>query len=199
MLGGSDEGRGLDVGLRGFPKVWISVLVQPRDFFGREIRPGEQAPALLFAMAVVLVEETSRVALMPDAIPPVAGGRYASGLIAVVIAVLLVTPVALHLVAALQTLVLLVLAKGRAGVAETVQVVAYATAPCVLAGLPIPALRAACTAYGAVLLTVGISEVHDLESRRAMVASVVPAVFVFGYGFRGFAAVVAILRRWYII
>jgi hypothetical protein len=83
--------------------------------------------------------------------------------------------------------------RDRAGVSETVQLLAYAAAPCVLAGFPFPALRAVCAAYGTVLLVVGISEVHRTSLPRAAVAAVVPAAIVFGGGFGGTAAVITVL------
>jgi len=150
-------------------------------------------------MAVVLVEEASRLALVPGAVPALTGSRAVSAVITVAVAVLIVTPAALHLVAAIQTLPLMVLADERAGISETVQVLAYAAAPCALAGVPIAGVRIVATAYGAVLLVVGLSVVHGIGPRRAAVAGAVPAVLVFGYGFRGFSALATLLTRWYII
>jgi hypothetical protein len=49
-------------------------------------------------------------------------------------------------------------------------------------------VRAAATAYGSVLLAVGISDVHGVSLPKAAVLAAVPAALVFGYGFRGFAA-----------
>jgi hypothetical protein len=76
----------------------------------------------------------------------------------------------------------------RAGVSETVQVIAYAGAPCVFAGLPFPEVRLAAAAYAAVLLVVGMGEVHDLSLPAAAALSALPSALVFGYAFRGFAS-----------
>ena len=175
------------------------MLLRPRRFFRAAVAPGDQAPGLTFAMAVVLVEEASRLALAPEAVPALTGSRALSAALTVAVAVLIVTPAALHLVAAIQTLPLMALADERAGISETVQVLAYAAAPCALAGVPIPEVRIVATAYGAVLLVVGLSVVHGIGPRRAAVAGAVPAALVFGYGFRGFAALSTLLTRWYII
>jgi hypothetical protein len=177
----------------------VEVLVRPRRFFHAAVAPGDQAPGLTFAMAVVLVEEASRLALAPAAVPALTGSRAASAVITVAVAVLIVTPAALHLVAAVQTVPLMALAGDRAGISETVQVLAYAAAPCALAGVPVPAVRVAATAYGAVLLVVGLAVVHRMGRRRAILAGAIPAALVFGYGFRGFAAIATLLAEWYII
>jgi hypothetical protein len=116
------------------------------------------------------------------------GRPAASTLLFLSVAVVLVAPAALHLVAALQTLLLMTVVDDRAGVSETVQVLAYAAAPCALAGIPVPAVRVAATAYAAVLLAVGLAEVHDVSLPRAAAVAAVPAALAFGYGFGGFAA-----------
>lgn len=198
----SDERGTPGVDRRGPPGVaraWVDVLVRPQQFFRSAVVPGNQGAGLVFAMAVVAVEEASRLVLVPDAIPPVVGGPVVSGVLVVGFATLLVAPVGLHLVAALQTLLLRPLVPDRAGVAETVQVVAYAAAPCALAGPPVPWLRALCGLYGTWLLVVGLQTVHGTSRRRAALAGLVIAAIVFGYGFRGFGAVGAQLAAWYII
>jgi len=190
---------GRDRGPRAVLRAWVEVLNRPGRFFRAGVAPGDQAPGLSFAMLVVLVEETTRLALDPTAIPAITGTSALSGLLVVAVATLVVTPAALHLVAAIQTLALMALADDRAGISETVQVLAYASAPCVFAGIPIPGIRVVATAYGAYLLFVGLGVVHDLRGWRLGLAGVVPATLVFGYGFRGFAALAEQLARWYII
>jgi hypothetical protein len=175
------------------------VLVHPRRFFRAAVVPGDQGAGLTFAMAVVAVEEATRLALVPGAIPTVVGGPVVSAALVVGVATLLVAPAGLHLVAALQTLLLRPLVAERAGVAETVQVLAYAAAPCVLAGPPVPWLRVLGAGYGTWLLVAGLREVHGTTRRRAAVAGALPAAVVFGYGFRGFAALGDQLAAWYII
>ncbi len=193
------DGPGREGGLRGLVRAWVTMLVRPRRGFREMVAPGDQAPGLLFAMVVVFVEETIRVVFVPEAVPSIAGGRLASAVVLVAVAVLLVTPAVLHLVTAIQTLLLMGLIPERAGVSETVQLLGYATAPCVFAGLPFPSLRVFCAAYGAGLLVVGLSEVHGISPRRGLLVGFVPAAIVFGYGFRGFAALGTLLARWYII
>jgi len=169
-------------------RAWAEVLVRPRRFFESGVAPGDQAPGLVFAMTVVLLEEAVRFALVPGA-APVFGGRPAlSAAFALAVAVLFVAPAVLHLTAALQTLLLMALVRDRAGTSETVQTIAYATAPCVFAGVPSPTLRAVCALYGAGLFVVGLRTVHETSYLRALVAGAIPAALVFGYGFRGFAA-----------
>jgi hypothetical protein len=169
------------------------VLVRPRRFFSTGVTPGDQAPGLVFAAAVVLIEEATRFALVSGAFPTLGGRPLAAGLLALAASAVLIAPLALHLVAALQTLLLIPFAAERGGVSETVQVLAYAAAPCALAGVPIPALRLACAGYGAALLAVGVAQVHEASLPRAAALAALPAALVFGYGFRGFAAAATLL------
>ncbi len=186
---------GRDRGPVALARAWAEVLVRPRRFFRVGVAPGDQAPGLIFAAVVVLIEELTRLALIPDVYPVVAGQPVASRALLLALAVVLVMPAVLHLTAALQTLILMATAPDRGGVSETVQVLAYSTAPCVLAGPASPALRAVCTAAGIGLLVVGMAEVHDLPSWKAVPVVAVPAAIVFGYGFRGFGAASALLAE----
>ncbi|MFB6299866.1 MAG: YIP1 family protein [Halobacteriales archaeon] len=190
---------GRNRGLRGIGRAWIEVLVRPSRFFRSDVAPGDQAPGLTFAMTVVLIEETIRLILVPAAAPTALGEPPLASLIVVGLAVMLVTPAALHLVAAIQTLLLIPTAPDRGGTSETVQVFAYAAAPCVFAGIPAPWLRIGCTAYGTVLLFIGLRERHGITFTRAGLVGALPAAIVFGYGFRGFDAIASLLARWYII
>ena len=179
---------GRDRGPAALARAWVEALVRPRRLFRSAVAPADQAPGLVFAATVVFVEELSRV-LLGLAVYPVLGGRPTVSVVFwLALATVLVAPAALHLVAALQTLILMPFAPERAGVSETVQVLAYAGAPCVFAGLPYPGIRVLATGYGTALLVVGVSEVHDVSLPRAAALTAVPAALVFGYGFRGFAA-----------
>ncbi len=186
-------------GAAGFARAWLSVLVRPRRFFREAVVPGEQAPGLLFAMAVVAVAETSRLLLVADAVPLDFGPPALSAAFWLGAAVLLVTPAVLHLVAALQTVLLVPFVDERGGVSETVQVLGYATAPCALAGVPSPELRALVAIWGFVLLAFGVREVHGPRFEPSVALAAIPGAIVFGYGFRGFAAVETVLRQWYVI
>lgn len=185
----------------GLVRAWTAVMSHPRRFFRDAVVPGDQAPGLLFAMAIVAIEEASRFALVgPGAAYPVLGGLpLLSAVLWLGVAVLFVVPVALHLVAAVQTLLLIPFVDDRGGVSETVQVLGYATAPCIVAGVPVPEVRAMAAIWGAVLLVLGVSEVHGPWFEHAAALSAVPAAIVFGYGFRGFDAIGTLLARWYII
>ena len=183
-------------GPRAVVRAWVNVLIRPGQFFERTVAPGDQAPALVFVMGVVLIEEALRFALVPGAAPEFDSFPALSTPFALALAVLLVAPAVLHLIAAVQTLLLIALVpEDRAGVSETVQVIAYAAAPCALAGIPIPAVRAACTLYGAALLVVGMAIRHDVSLPRSFVVTALPAALVFGYAFRGFAAFEALFAQ----
>lgn len=184
---------GRDRGPRGLARAWLEVLVRPRRFFTVGVAPGDQAPGLVFGVVVALVYAATRFAVDPVLVPSLPGGDVVSVGVALAVVALFVAPGVLHLVAALQTLLLLVLAPDRGGVSQTVQVLAYATAPAAFAGLPLPGVAAVAGLYGTLLLAVGISEVHGTSVGRGLVAAAVPAALVFGYGYGGFAAAQAVL------
>jgi hypothetical protein len=177
----------------------VDVLVNPRQFFRVGVVPGDQAPGLVFAVSIAVVFVASRFLLDPASIPAIEGGPLLSALLALLAVGLLIAPATLHLTAAIQTLLLMALVDERAGVSETVQTIAYATAPCVLAGVPSPELRAACALYGGFLLVVGLSEVHGTSLTRAAVGGFLPASLVFGYAFGGFGAIVSVAELWALI
>ncbi|MFC6824861.1 YIP1 family protein [Halopelagius fulvigenes] len=185
---------GRERGPRGVARAWVEVLVRPRRFFRNGVAPGDQAPGLVFAVAVAVAYAAGLFAFVPGRLPALGGGPAVSAFVGLAFVALLVAPAVLHLTAALQTVLLIALVRDRGGVSETVQVLAYAAAPCVVAGLPVTGLRVACTAYGAALLVVGIAEVHGTTLPRAAAAAALPAALVFGYGFGGFGALEALLR-----
>ena len=178
---------GRDRGPRAVARAWIEVLIAPRRFFRAAVAPADQAPGLFFLIAVVVLAEGSRYLLVPSSIEWVGGGP-AGAVLWLAVTAILIAPLALHLLVALQTVLLMAFVPDRAGISETVQVMAYATAPCVFAGVPIPAVRLACAIYGVILLAIGIAVVHDAPYRRVLPAVAVPAAIGFGYGFRGFGA-----------
>lgn len=189
----------------GLARAWIEVIVRPQRFFRYGISPGDQAPGLVFAIAVTLLHAFPRFAF----VPPSETRSVPVFVLTLLMAGLFVTPVGLHLVAALETVLLMPLVKERAGVSQTVQVIAYAAAPCALSGIPIHALCAlnslapgvcalsdvlipmvwlAAAGYGAVLLVIGTAVVHDTSVLRAVVVTALPSWIVFGYGFRAIHA-----------
>lgn len=180
---------GRERGPVGLVRAWAQVLVRPREFFRRTVAPGDQAPGLTFAAAVVLAAEATRLSLVTGGYPVVGGRPTASAVLWVLVVVVLVAPAGIHLTAALQTVILMTTVEDRAGVSETVQVLCYAMAPCVLVGIPDPWVRTAAAVWGAGLFVLGTSEVHDVGPVTALAVATVPAVLVFGYGFGGYGAV----------
>ena len=183
------DGRGR--GSVGIARAWAAVLRRPRRFFTTGVAPGEQAPGLAFAVVVAVVYVAGLLAVQPGlilgtSVVPILGGSTAlTMLLVLLVTAVVAAPAGLHLTAAIQTVLLMLTVDDRAGVSETVQVVAYATAPCALTWIPVPAVAAACTLYGAGLLLVGLATVHETSLLRAIVAGLIPAVLVFGVGFRG--------------
>jgi len=187
---------GRERGPRGLWRAWVEVLRRPRRFFENGVAPGDQAPGLVFAVVMAVGYALFLAVLDPFRFP--ASGPLRAGVVVLLVAIL-IAPAVLHLLAALQTLCLMVVVRDRAGVSETVQVLAYATAPCPLAAIPVPELRLVCCLYGTALLVVGLSTVHGTTTGRAILTGALPAVLLFGYGFGGIDALLSLLRAWYII
>lgn len=187
---------GRERGARGLARAWLEVLVRPRRFFENGVAPGDQAPGLVFAVAMAVAYAVLLAVLDPARFPATGALRAA---VAVALVALLVAPAVLHLLAALQTLTLMAFVRDRAGVSETVQVLAYATAPCPLAAVPSPELALLGCLYGSALLVVGLVTVHRTTTGRAVLAAALPGSLLFGYGFGGIDALTALLRAWYII
>jgi hypothetical protein len=167
-------------------------LGRPRHFFRTKVAPGDQAPGLTFAAAVVFAAETVRIAVFGGAYPVVSGRPVASAVFWVLLVTVLIAPAGIHLTAALQTVVLIATVDDRAGVSETVQVICYALAPCVLVAVPDVRVQAVAALWGAALLVVGTATVHDVPVSTALPVAAVPALLVFGYGFGGVEAVTTV-------
>lgn len=195
---------GRDRGPVAVVRAWAEILTRPRRFFEVGVAPGDQAPGLIFAAGIVLFEEASRYAVVtlaerglvstgPFLYPAI--GDFSPGLavLALLAVIIFVMPATVHLTAALQTVLLIPFAKDRGGISETVQVLCYAMAPCLLAGLPSPELRVLVTAWGAALYVVGTTVIHDIGWGKAAILGALPAAIVFGYGFRGFHALSLLL------
>ncbi|RRJ32962.1 YIP1 family protein [Halocatena pleomorpha] len=190
---------GRERGVTGLVRAWVGVLMAPRRFFRSSISTGDQAPGLTFAIAVILLHAAPRILPMTEQ-------SLSMRVLTLLLVVVFLTPIVLHLCAALETIALLGVAKDRAGVSQTVQVIGYAAAPCALSGVPLTALcvgmAGLCVVsadliallwlgtavYGVVLLAIGTAIVHDTSIPRAVVVTAVPSWIIFGYGFRGIHA-----------
>lgn len=197
-----DPNGGRARGLRGIARAWIEALVRPRRLFANGVAPGDQAPALTFSVAVAAAYTLGWIVVDPAAVPGVVDSVPISALVLLLVVVAMAAPIGLHLTAAVATLSVALASvefdgglslRERGGVSETVQVVAYASAPMALAGPPIPALRIACGAYATVLLLIGFRTVHGTTAIRTVVAGVPPALMGYGVGYRVVAAVRTVL------
>lgn len=180
---------GRDRGPRALVRAGVEVLLRPSRFFRTGVGPGDQAPGLTFAIAVAVAFSAGWMLTDPAVIPGITGNPLVSALVVVLVVGLLAAPAGLHLSAAITVIAVAALVDDRAGVSETVQVLAYATAPMAIAGPPIPALRGACAIYGAGLLVYGLKRVHGTSWARATLAAILPAIVAFGVGYRTFATV----------
>jgi len=181
-------------GPAGIARAWVEVLVRPRRFFTNGVAPGDQAPGLTFAIAValayvigLLVVEPTTI-LRPDRIPILGGSTGLTVVLVLLLTAVAIAPAGLHLMGALQTVLLMLTVNDRAGVSETVQVMGYAAAPCALAWIPLPGMAALCALYSTGLLILGIAVVHRTSVLRATVAAAIPATLIFWVGFGGLAA-----------
>ncbi len=184
-------------GPRGLARAWFEVLVRPRRFFTNGVGPRDQAPGLTFAAVVAAAYAVGWILADPSVVPPIAESVALSAVVVVLVITALAAPVGLHLTAAVATVSLIVASveigeraasRDRGGVSETVQVVAYASAPMALAGPPIPALRIACGVYAAFLLCLGVRVVHQTTPVRTLIAAAPPAALGYGVGYRVVAA-----------
>lgn len=175
-------------GPRALVRSWIEVLIRPSRFFVTGVGPGDQAPGLTFAMVVAVAFAAGWLGTAPNAIPGIVGSPMLSALVTLFVVGLLAAPVGLHLTAALAVVSLAIVVRDRAGVSETVQVIAYASAPFALAGPPVPVLRVACGLYAVGLLVFGLRTVHETSWLRASVAAAPAALVGYGVGYRTIAA-----------
>ncbi len=189
---------GRERGPRGIARAWVEVLVRPGRFFRNGVAPGDQAPGLTFAIVVAFAFVGGRLLVAPETlsgygrIAAATGSTYLTAVVVLGAVCFLVAPLVLHLAAALGTVALVALVDDRAGVSETVQVIAYAAAPGVFVAVPLPAVQVVAAAYGALLLAVGFAVVHGASPPRAALAATVPALFVFGFAFGGIGAFEAV-------
>ncbi|PHQ38827.1 hypothetical protein DJ69_09620 [Halorubrum persicum] len=184
-------------GPRALARAWVEALIRPRRLFANGVSPGDQAPALTFAVAVAGVYALGWIVSDPSVVPGIVVSVPVSAAILFLLVVVLAAPVGLHLTAAVATLSVILASveydgglalRDRGGVSETVQVVAYASSPMALAGAPVPLLRVACGVYAALLLLIGFRTVHGTSPLRTLVAGVPPALIGYGVGYRVVAA-----------
>ena len=189
-------------GPRGLARAWVETLGRPRRLFANGVGPGDQAPALTFAVAVAAAFTLGWLIADPAVVPGIVASVPVSALVTLLVVIALAAPVGLHLTAAVATVSVILASveyddglglRERGGVSETVQVVAYASSPMALAGPPIPALRVACGAYAVVLLLIGFRVVHRTTPLRTLVAGVPPALLGYGVGYRVIASVRTLL------
>lgn len=178
---------GRDRGMRGIARAWVGVMIRPRQFFQTATAPADQAPALTFAMFVTGISVLGLLLTNPGLSPVVSGSRIGGGLLIWTLLVLVVTPVTLHLTAAIGTLPLLVLAPERAGISETVQLIGYSSAPIALAWVPgllvntsFDVVVAGLFGYSLALLVIGVASVHRTGIVRAFLAAFPPVFFAGG-------------------
>ena len=170
-------------------RAWAEILLRPRRFFANGVAPGDQAPGLSFAVVVALSYVGGLLSTQPgrllgdDRIPILADSVGLTAVFVLLVTAVVAAPAALHLVSAIQTVLLMFVVDDRAGVSETVQIIGYATAPCVFAWVPVPGIAALCGLYATGLLLVGLAVVHRTTPLRAAVAGIAPAILVFGVGF----------------
>lgn len=180
-------------------RLWGETLLTPWRVFPGGIRPGEQLPAIIVAILVTGAWVAVRVVVDPGSVPVLGNAPMVSVLIWAGLLAVVVAPLAVHVMAALATVVLIGIASDRAGVSETVQTVAFAMAPAPVLATGVAELQVLGTVYGSMLLVYGLASVHRISLERALLAAAVPAYVLFVIGFGADAGFVELMRRWYII
>ncbi|MFP4590690.1 MAG: YIP1 family protein [Halobacteriales archaeon] len=179
--------------------LWGAVLVTPWRVFPDRVRPGDQTAAMVLAVLVTGAWVSVRVVVDPGWVPVLGGSRRASVVIVGLLLSVVVAPVAVHVLAAVSTIVLVVIAPDRAGVSETVQVVAFSLAPVPLVATGVAELQVLASLYGTALLVVGLQRVHHVSPERALLAGLLPAYLLFVVGYGADAGFVELMRRWTLI
>lgn len=187
------------LGAETFVTLWLRVVTRPDQAFNEEIVPREQIRAIGFAAGTVLIWLAIHTIATTTGVSLLDTDSVLIWLIVAGLIIAVVTPIGVHLAAAIATVVLIVVARDRADISETVQVVALSMAPGILIAVPSVEVQAAAVLYGSILLIYGLRVVHRVPVERAVLAAIVPAYLLFWVGFGGDAAIIELLRRWYII
>ena len=169
----------------------LGGLLRPREFFGTTVRANDQAPAVYHIIIIGIATAAIRLGVGP--VPTVGGSPLTGAVVWIAITGLFIAPIALHLAAAVATVMLMMTAPKRAGISMTVQVWAYAATPVVLTAVDQPALTLIGLAAAASLTVIGTAEVHRLSIRRAVLAAALPIAIVYGVGLGGFTAVMRLV------
>lgn len=179
--------------------IWLDVTFRPWVGFTRHVQPRDQSRGVIFAIAVVAAWVALSAAYGTFDYHVIGDLRLLSLVLWITLLLAVVTPVAIHLLGAVVTLMLVFLAPHRRGVSETVQVIAFAMAPIVFVAVPNTTVQAVSGLYASVVLIVGLTVVHRLPFERGVVIGALPAYVLFLYGFGAESAIVELLRSWYII
>ena len=184
---------------RRFGDLWIVIMFFPWRGFTHRIRPRDQSLGIVFAMLMVGLWAVISLLMGTFSHPVIGGISWLSALIWMSLLVIVVVPVAIHLLAAVATVILIILAPRRQGVSETVQVIAFATAPVPFLGIDLIGVQAVAALYGVGLMWYGMRVVHRMSLERALLVVALPAYILFAMGFDANVAIVELLRYWYII
>lgn len=179
--------------------LWASALLEPWVCFREFTVERDQTRAMGFVMVVIAGWALVGVLFETISHPVIGGFPTASLIIWITFLVLVVAPAAIHLLALVATLVVMAIVRERAGVSQTVQVMAYAMAPAVLVPIPLASLQVILALYGGVLVVYGLRVVHETSFWRALLAGIVPAYLLYGLGFGTTDALQEVLRALTII
>lgn len=179
--------------------LWLTAMTAPWVCFRQYIVERDQTRAIGFAMVMIGAWLFAGLALGTATYPVIGGAPVVSFLIWLALLTVVVAPVAIHLLAFIATVVLAATVAERGTVSETVQAITYAMAPAVFLAVPLDAVQAAFALFGSLLLVYGLKVVHSTSIWRAFLAGIIPAYLLFGVGFGADAAIVEMLRTYYII
>lgn len=178
---------------------WITTMTRPHRVWATFVTPRDQAAGIGFALGTVLLWFVLGLASGVISVPVYGNLYWLSVFVWGAFLLAVVTPVALHVLAAGMTIALMVLAPERGHISETVQVLALSLAPAVGLIVPNPLVQIVCGVYGIGLLCYGLATVHELSFWRAIFIGFLPGYLVFFIGFGAETALFEMLRHWYII
>lgn len=159
--------------LRSLVETTRAVILDPARFFRGLDRSPSSGNAIIFAV-VCSVVSIVLAALTAPLNPFVPGGGWLPDGWLVVTLVLspLLAWIGLYIVAAVQHLFVMIFVRPRKGFDATLRVNAYASALALLSWVPVVGYLA--SLYALYVTMVGIKELHETSTRRAMLALVVP-------------------------
>jgi hypothetical protein len=159
-----------------FVETVRAVVLQPVAFFGRLPRQGNFVSPLVFALVC------GEIAALISGILGLAGGRGVGALITDLVGTLIGGTIGLFIIAAIaHLLVILIVGSTNSGFEATFRAAAYSTVTGLVSWIPV--IGALAGLYGLYLAIVGIREMHQTTTGKAVAVVLIPVAIVVVIGF----------------